>query len=286
MEYFKRFLQENNYPLSAQNALVQAYTQMTACSEMSQELCRLYEQYHTNSMEYPAANADIEAATRVTRVHPYTALLVFYIILSQELEARYITRGLSKQLFCDTMADLLYKANECFALHGVWGCAVAFWNEGFFNGTRFALGRLQYEQMPLPEACTINGIYLAKDEAALNVHIPSGSKLHKQDVEASFLSAKQFFNAEPAIFMCDSWLLHPLGREFLPAHSNILMLMDFFTIVSVKDEPTFRNAWRVFDQEAKEPYCELPQKTSIQKAYVKWLESGAPFGSALGVMIL
>lgn len=285
MEFLTRFLERFSYPPEACAALLAAHQRICACPQAADVFSALCDAYCAGVLDYAAANKEVVIAAQAAEVHEYTALLLFYLRLAQPLEALYAQRAIAPEIYKDTLSDLRYKAWECYTVHGVWGTFVAFWNEGFFNLTRFALGRLQYELSLLPCDCTVQGVFLSKGTQVVNVHIPSSGPLRKEDCEASFAQAKSFFGRQTTIFMCDSWLLFPAHRDFLPQHSNILMFMDFFTIVSQKETTEFRDAWRVFGKPAEPPYTDLPEETSLQRAYAAWLRAGNCGGTGVGVFI-
>ena len=83
--------------------------------------------------------------------------------------------------------------------------------------------------------------------------------------------------------VCDSWLLFPKHREFLPEHLNIRSFMEDFTYIEGATEDKFENGWRVFGKDSTTAPNELPQETSLQKAYAKHLLAGGKTGSGYGV---
>lgn len=64
----------------------------------------------------------------------------------------------------------------------------------FFEMTRFALGRLQFELMDFPESYEKTGHVRPEGMTkVINMHIPSCGPLKKADCEASFRQAAAFF---------------------------------------------------------------------------------------------
>ena len=51
-------------------------------------------------------------------------------------------------VFDKSLEDMKWKMLECYEIHGVYGNFVGHWYDGFFNLTRFGLGRLQFELRP------------------------------------------------------------------------------------------------------------------------------------------
>ena len=286
MDYLRQFLQRQNYPADAQTCLLESAEKLQNTPCAAAVFQQYIADYRSGTLDYALANEAIGAAAPAAQVHPYTALLVFYILLCEHLQTLYTAKKIAPEIFDNTVSDLRYKAQECFAVHGVWGTFVAFWNDGFFDCKRFGLGRLQYEISPLPCEGRIGEKIYPVGTEAINIHIPSSGPLRKADCEASFAQAKSFFKKSPALFMCDSWLLYPAHRSFLPPHSSILMLMDFFEIIAVRDYAEFRDAWRIFGKPAVAPYTDLPENTSLQRAFAAWLRAGNPVGGAIGIFEL
>lgn len=221
-------------------------------------------------------------------VHNYTAELLLFICLSKKLRERYADLGLSMQIYHDSMLDLRYKLDECLAVYGICGSFVAGWFPGFFNLTRFALGRLQFELVDCPNDFDGNGIKVAKGQKVINMHIPrSGQPLSKELYEQSFALAKQFykdtFPAElPAPFVCHSWLLYPDTAKFVPPHLNTYKFLSEFTIM----ESHYNNGedlWRLFDTMEQHP-DRLPTDTSLRRVFVAHLKNGGRVGWGMGIL--
>ncbi|MBO7297268.1 MAG: DUF5596 domain-containing protein, partial [Clostridia bacterium] len=110
-------------------------------------------------------------------VRSYTSELLLFICLSRKLRERYVERGIDLSIWHDSMLDLRYKLDECLAVYGICGSFVAGWFPGFFNLTRFALGRLQFEDDPATDGFEKNGIKLNPGDWVIGMHIPSCGKL-------------------------------------------------------------------------------------------------------------
>ena len=123
----------------------------------------------------------------------------------------------------------------------VWnlGSFVSWWFDGFFEMTRFALGRLQFELMDFPESyekdrtCAPEGM-----TKVINMHIPSCGPLKKRGlrgiVSAGGSVFADAFPGEEIAFFCESWLLYPRHREFLSPDSGIVQLCPFLTFTKRK----------------------------------------------------
>lgn len=104
---------------------------------------------------------------------------------------------------------------------------------GFFEMTRFALGRLQFELMDFPESYEKTGHVRPEGMTkVINMHIPSCGPLKKEGCEASFRQAAAFFAdafpGEKIAFFCESWLLYPApSRIFKPGFRNCAVYVLF-----------------------------------------------------------
>ena len=147
--------------------------------------------------------------------------------------------------------DLNWKLHECRKMYGIWGSFVSWWFDGFFEMTRFALGRLQFELMDFPESYEKTGHVRPEGMTkVINMHIPSWT-VEKEDCEASFRQAAAFFvdafPGEEIAFFCESWLLYPRHRKFLSPDSGIVQFMSFFDIY--KTEEGDGDLWRIYNRE-------------------------------------
>ena len=84
---------------------------------------------------------------------------------------------------------------------------------------------------------------------------------------------------------CESWLLYPRNREILSPASNIIGFLGDWDIVQSGETPEFHDAWRVFGADYKKPLDQLPERTSMQRAFKRWLLAGNQTGWGLGLLI-
>lgn len=246
--------------------------------------------YHQDqNCDYGGMMGRAREAGDLVGVHNYTAELLLFICLSKKLRERYAENGLSMQIYHDSMLDLRYKLEECLAVYGICGSFVAGWFPGFFNLTRFALGRLQFELTDMPYDYEVGGIKVAKGQKVINMHIPrSGQPLSKELYEQSFALAKQFYKDTypvelPAPFVCHSWLLYPDTAKFVPPHLNTYKFLSEFTIM----ESHYNNGedlWRLFDTMEQHP-DRLPTDTSLRRAFVAHLKNGGRVGWGMGILV-
>lgn len=229
--------------------------------------------------------ADIMA--RETNLSPYTCHLLLVICLTDIMADYYEKEGICPDIFKASAADIKYKLNECKKIKGTVGTFVAPWYGGFFNLTRFAIGRLQFECVKLPRDYKKGDIFIPKDTEVINVHIPgSGKPLSEGECTDSFRNAAEFFKnryGTGPVFVCHSWLLFPEHEKMLPEGSNILKFKRRFDIVASGYDGG-EDLWRIFDTEERDAK-KLCAKTSLQRAYLDFLNSGGEAGWGRGIYI-
>ena len=226
--YLTEFTEQFSYPTPAREALLAALDQILVSPEATARFDALSAAYDRDKdQDYVALIAEMTDLCESAGVNVYTGHLLLFIRLSHRLRERYREQGIADEIWHDSMLDLRYKLEECHLVKGVWGTFVAKWNDGFFNMTRFALGRLQFELKPFGFVYEQNGVTLTPDSLVINTHIPrSGQPLTPESVWASYAQAAEFFKdrlqGAPTAFYCSSWLLFEKHREMLKPTSNIL----------------------------------------------------------------
>ena len=203
------------------------------------------------------------------------------------LRERYAEKGIDEAIFWKSIEDMRWKLRECMDCEEVWGTFVPHWYRGFFEMTRFGLGRFQFEKTDFDadyyEKC---GNTLKRGDTVINFHIPSAGPLTDEKRLDSYKQAYKFFggkDGEPMAFVCGSWLLYEGHREFLPENSNILRFMDDFDIIRSADREKFSDGWRVFGKYSNGSVDDLPEDTSIRRAFKQRLQQGKPTGYGYGV---
>lgn len=227
---------------------------------------------------------------RKTGVSRYTLELFLILRCWEIVRGKYEEQGISMKIYQDTLKDITYKLLECRDVYGINGTFVGWWYNGFFDMTRFALGRLQFEIMPYrsEEEFSQNGVTVKKGDKVINMHIPSCGPLKKEDVEAALDQATAFFQKEfsgkkPAFVMA-SWLLDKDLMNLLP-EGNIKEFVNRFTVLITKKYPVFVDGWRVFGSEWTEKYEELPRRTRLQRAIGDYLQQGGTLGDGYGIFV-
>lgn len=282
------FTGEMEYPQEAAESLTQSLEQVFQCPEVLHILtsadCTYSENIH---MDYKKVLEELKAISPRCGVHTFTLHMLFFIILSRKTRKIYGERGIAPEIFRASMMDLHWKLLECRKMFGIWGTSVADWQIWWFEVKRFALGRFQYELVPFEETYEKNGVTLHPGDLVINVHIPSCGRLVREEYMKSYAMAADFFRDaftdRPIVFLCESWMLFPEHRLFLPKTSNILGFMQDYDIY--KEEYNNGDLWRIFYEDYEKPAEELPGDTGLQRAYRSWLMEGHQAGLGFGIFI-
>jgi len=285
--YVGDFTKAYGYPDEARQTLENAYEAISkaAGGALFHEQIRRYDE--SADIPYSEILSAVKKAGDAAGVHEYTAKLLYFICISAKLRERYAGRGVSEEIYVNSMYDLKWKLNECHRVYGIWGSFVAHWFPGFFKMTRFAIGRLQYEMISFSGEYEKDGKRLEKGDGIINVHIPSCGHLDHGLCEKSYSAAAEFFASEfenrPTVFRCSSWLLFPENRLILPQSSNIIAFMNDYDIFRSGYYDNYGETWRFFYKN----YCgdpdAMPKDDSIQRGYIEWMKQGKKTGWGEGV---
>lgn len=245
-------------------SLRELYFEKFYCDELTTGLSELYEKtgYHKQSVD-----------------------MMFLLFSAIRLEKIYAQKGYSKQFFIHNIKDLCYKVLECKKVLGIWGIMNFQWQEGLFNLSRFALGRLQYNYY--------KNLYDYKDtvkkgDDVLYIHIPSSGPLLPEDVEESFRMAYDFFgptHGDKLALMSHTWLLYPpMAEQIYPKGSNSRLFYERFDILNQIEDVNDSNIWRVFGTKTND-FSLLPTQTGMQKRLYEFLKSGKHTGFGYGMLL-
>lgn len=191
-------------------------------------------------------------------------------------------RGVDEELSRRVLADVGEKLRLNRRLFGRPGLDVAHWFSAHVRGTLYQLGRLQF---------CLEG---AGERPHLGVHIRGeGGPLTLDAVRDSAEWALEFFptvfpehfaGPDDMAFYCESWLLDPQLRDWLPERSNI---PGFAALFQLEGEPNPEgnrsDLWRfVFARPEDTPLGELPEDNSLQRAVLAGIKADVPWSNRLG----
>ena len=196
-------------------------------------------------------------------------LLCFFTRLGADRFEAFQEKGISRQIFFQTLSDISIWAADCRKKNGFPGLSEGNWVAKSLHMELFRLGRLQFEPSFLGEI------------PCLKVHIPEGGPLAIKEVFASFDQAKDFFHDSFSLFTCSSWLLFPGLQTLLPPESNIIQFQHLFSLKSV-DLSSRQGEERIIGKICSDPSL-YPSNTSLQKKAREYLLKGGKLGSGFGV---
>ncbi len=235
----------------------------------------------------------------------FTKLCLVYAFLP-EVKDRYEKMKISDEIFFDTMNDVKIWIDDCRQNLQREGLNELNWIMHHMNMNIFKIGRLQYQKMFyfMPNSYKKNGEEIKFGDKIWNVHICRGEKLNFETCEKSFYMAQEFirkyFPEYPDNkFMCNSWLLYPTNKEFMPENSNILKFPLLWDVISSREDPASAYRW-LFSVRYKNKILlknkkktgsygcteKLPQNTLMQKNGVEYILNGGTLGDGFGVKIL
>ncbi len=294
--YLQELMDKTAFPAQAREFLLPAAERLNACAAGSfRKLAAAYPGYAREEVleggSYGHAarrcKPTVEAIALEAGLSPYTVWLFLLIEASRPLRGT-----LPEEIFWETFSDLRFKALECKEVQGVWGNFVADWYAIFFVGNIVKLGRLEFETSAYSreEPVTAGGITLGQGDRVFSIHIPSsGEPFDRETRLAAYRKAYDFFREElgggPLVCVCHSWLLYPPYREILSPGSNIVDFMGDFDILGQDEDREFGDSWRLFGADYQKPYEQLPEGTSMQRAFKKYLLEGGVPGCGRGVLV-
>ena len=172
----------------------------------------------------------------------------------------------------------LFRVRECLLKdiyeRGFSGIRVSqlLWGVYFINGKLIEIDRLQYEYV---------------NDFIIKIHIPTGSKLEKEEVLSSLKKSrgelKKYFTVKNFKYCCDSWLLSDEIHSLLKPDSNIYQFYQLFQIEEgencISDILNF-----LYHKNEIVDYNTLQEDTYLQKIVKKELLNGTIFHLGIGIL--
>ena len=279
VSFLDLFFEKTDFPQAAKDCL------RGIAQKHRAELDGLLSQYQ-QAYDYASTAPAVEAAAQRMDVHVYTVWLIILILAAEKARPLYRTES----SYWDTFCDLKYKAQECFDVYGLWGTFVAYWYPIFYDATIVKLGRMEYQSRPcgLKEPKTVLDRTIKPQDPVIYMHIPTSFEPFDRAARwESYEQAWRWFcpDGRPLVCICSSWLLYPGYQQLFKPESNIAQFRSEFTVVSTAQAQGFSNAWRVFGKDHLLDPAQLPEKTSMQRAFKNHMIHGGTHGSGTGILI-
>jgi hypothetical protein len=218
---------------------------------------------------------------KASAAHPLLGLFPLLAAVPDML-AYHRERGIEEDLSRRVLADVGEKLRFNRRLYGRAGLDVANWFTGHLRGALYQLGRLQF---------CVEG---HDPHPFVGMHIRGeGGPLTLDAVRDSAEWALEFFpavfpelydGAEDLVFKCESWLLDPQLRDWLPERSNIPGFGALFDLEGPGDPAGNQSdLWRfVFARPADTPVEKLPQDNTLQRSVLAGLEADVSWRNRFG----
>lgn len=224
----------------------------------------------------------------------YALNLLFVFECSGYLWEKYKEKGISKEVFINSLCDCRYKVKECYTVCGEWGAVPIDWFNGFFKMWRFSYGRLTYDS----DALFDGGNYKIGDYTVLNgdfvlgCHIPSDSPLYE---DAVIDSLKRAYNVHKDSLRdgilrvrTATWLIYPPYQgAVIKEGSNINKFYNMFHIYDVyecgEDNP-FPHGWRIFGTKIYD-VDKYKTDTSLRRNFISYIKNGGTHGVGRGLLL-
>lgn len=225
----------------------------------------------------------------------YFGVTVFLALLPY-VRAHHRELGVPEEISRRTLADLGRNMAVCRRMRGTGGLLTPSWIKLHFRGELYQLGRLQFQ---LGEVLGVAGASMAEagrsereGDPCLSIHIPDFSgPLTPGACARSLAEARAFFprhypGVRFGVAVCESWLLDPQLREYLPGRSNILGFQDLFERITAWDEDRDEDTVRFVYGNPDIPVAELPRRTSLERAVAGHLRAGRHWHGGVGWLAL
>lgn len=286
-EYLLNFLRDYEYEPEDIDYLISTYDKVMADKEAAEMWNSAIAMYEENiECTYSKITETADKVGEILCLHEFTLEFLIFACLSKHTAKVYKERGISEEIYKNTMMDLRDKLDECKMVKGVVGIFVPYWFYGFFALKRFAIGRLQFELKPFGRNYEKDGKVLNEESIVIDTHIPRGrTPLNEEECEKAYKQAAEFFkdqlNGECA-FVCDSWFLFPENKTIMSPNSNIYKFMSRYDVIESKIDKNRGLLWRVFGTEEKN-LSRLTATNSLQRAYLEHAKAGGKLGTGYGV---
>ena len=238
-----------------------------------------------NSITEISAAADMQSMVNNDPLFGQKIMMV-YLMAAKHTKEIYIDRGITLNVFYDTMKSFAVFEQSYKFEHGVWGFDKPYWAVNHLRMNLYRLGRLVFERAKFPfNKYKLQGEIIKKGDNVLMVHIPANEKLELGLCQESYNIADKFskkhFNFISKAFCCSSWLMHRGLENILQPQSNITKFQKEYEIINetvYNEEPL---KW-IFGK-TYESIDDYPLSTTLQKNVIKYLKNNGELGVGFGV---
>ncbi len=240
-----------------------------------------------------AFGEELDTVAKLENISPEELNLYIYICIYCRTYNLYLEKQIPDSIFFDTVRrEVETMTGLCVKEKGIYGILqnkYRAWMRYSLDGHLFALGALNFELRLNSEfEGEVSGVRLEKGDTHISVHIPRDEKLSEEKCEEAYCLAREFFKKyfgmEKIIFLCHSWLLHPWLEEVLSEDSGIIKFSKKYKKIEVLDNLVEVKFW-LFPDDEDTPIENLPQNTSLRRAFVEKVSAGESVGVACGIRV-
>lgn len=210
--------------------------------------------------------------------------LLSFLYFSDALCSKYSSLGIDRDIFIDTLEDLVRWTDIWSEIKGELYLGELEWLWHIFTLRIVKLGRLQFCTKVLIE--DIESFGLKKGDPVLDVHIPAAGPLDTEECIKSFRLAESFYprffpDFKFKCFTCHSWLLDRSIEDLLPTDSNIIRFGRLFEIV--KNSPSrailsYVLRWKITDEQLSNVLTKSSFAERVKQQALAGRTFFAPFG--------
>ena len=228
-------------------------------------------------------DTDTANTTNTAETRAVAALAVTLEAALRSWETIYVPRGIGRDVFTATMANIALFMGERIAAYDDVAFDRAWWCWQYTSGKQYRIGTLNFE-MAVSHGNAQEAPFVA-GQRLLHVHIPSDARLDPEHTHAAYRAARGFFAAHYPLWagspmVTKTWLLSPVLRPMLPERSRILAFARDYEVLHVTPDSDDGNFF-VFGR-SDLPLGELPQQTGLQRSAAALLQAGGHIGVAFG----
>lgn len=285
-------MNKHEYPEDAKQAIIRTEEKIIANEKANKIYEAMYRKYWLKKKNFGEFSDLSAALAEEIGEHVYTVYFVLLLNCTKPLLTEYRKKGISEDIYWNTLLDLKAKLLECKENFDIWGTFVEGWFRAFYTLERFGLGRLQFELSDFGEEFyDNNGVFIKDSDFVLGLHIPShlGPLTYEARIDSykkAFEFFKDRFGGKHIIICCGSWLLYPDNLNILPENSNASDFILDFEPLDITQTYDFGDGWRIFGQgKSSLRPADLPRKTTMQRAFAEWFDQGKKAGKAYSMII-
>jgi hypothetical protein len=290
-DFFKLALKELNFPEDGEEELLSLFDTVKE-KGFESRIDEIVSAFIENDYITKTVKPSVSSFSEESGINMYAVWLLVCLLAIESSLPIWKDKGYTEERFWYTFEDMTFKARKCKNIHGVWGLFVPYWYKIFYRAKILRFGCFEFEEShhKISEPYCCGSVAVKMGDSLKSLHIPaSGMPFDRESRVAALKEAYEFFksqlNGSPLVCRCHSWILYPDYKELYPVGSNLRDFFEDFDIVGVDHHESFGDIWRVFGKDKDKPYAELPENTTLQKAFKEYLLNGGKSGEGLGMFI-